>query len=276
MRAQLRIGEVAALLGVTPKAIRHYQRVGLLGEPARSPAGYRLYGARELERLLRVRRLQAMGLSLAQIRQVLGGPQQDRSLREVLEQLLATCSAQIRALEARRERIQALLAAGPVDADALDQPAATPGMLAWARVELEQRGYDLSSVSSDVWEQDSRLFGLLESFSWPEGYQETLRETVRQVIDEPERYRALVQLGERLAGMATVSADSPEIERRVEVVVRSGVAQLLAPAPAELAATPAPPADSFGAVLRELLLGALSPAQQRFLQLVRAQLGDGG
>ena len=40
MRTQLHIGEIAQLLGITPKAIRHYQKVGLLAEPERSEAGY--------------------------------------------------------------------------------------------------------------------------------------------------------------------------------------------------------------------------------------------
>lgn len=43
MRTQLHIGEVAQLLGVTPRTIRHYQKVGLLAEPERTGAGYRLY-----------------------------------------------------------------------------------------------------------------------------------------------------------------------------------------------------------------------------------------
>jgi predicted site-specific integrase-resolvase len=45
MRARLQIGEVVALLGVTPKAIRHYHKRGLLAEPTRSEGGYRLYTA---------------------------------------------------------------------------------------------------------------------------------------------------------------------------------------------------------------------------------------
>ena len=73
MRTQLHIGEIAQLLGVTPKAIRHYQKVGLLAEPERSEAGYRLYGAQNRLRLQRIRRLQALGLSLKQIKVVLFG-----------------------------------------------------------------------------------------------------------------------------------------------------------------------------------------------------------
>ena len=53
MRKQLHIGEVAALVGVSPKTIRYYHEVGLLAEPARTEAGYRLYTAQDLLRLQR-------------------------------------------------------------------------------------------------------------------------------------------------------------------------------------------------------------------------------
>jgi DNA-binding transcriptional MerR regulator len=43
--------EVARLVGVTTKTVRHYEKVGLLGAPQRSEAGYRLYAADDLLRL---------------------------------------------------------------------------------------------------------------------------------------------------------------------------------------------------------------------------------
>lgn len=62
MRNRLTIGEAARLLGITPKAIRHYHKIGLLSEPERTASDYRLYDATALLRLQRIRRLQAMGL----------------------------------------------------------------------------------------------------------------------------------------------------------------------------------------------------------------------
>jgi hypothetical protein len=41
LRERLRIGEIARLVGVTTKTVRHYEKVGLLGEPERSGSGYR-------------------------------------------------------------------------------------------------------------------------------------------------------------------------------------------------------------------------------------------
>jgi DNA-binding transcriptional MerR regulator len=39
----MRIGELAGLVGISTRAIRHYHRVGLLAEPARKANGYREY-----------------------------------------------------------------------------------------------------------------------------------------------------------------------------------------------------------------------------------------
>ncbi len=89
MRTRLTIGEAARLAGVTPKAIRHYQKLGLLEEPERSEAGYRLYLAEALLRLARIRRLRSLGLSLKRVGDVLGDPDDEKSLKMVLEALLA-------------------------------------------------------------------------------------------------------------------------------------------------------------------------------------------
>jgi DNA-binding transcriptional MerR regulator len=67
----MRIGEVAAQAGVTTKAIRYYERIGLLAPPARTEAGYRRYDAGTLTRLRFVRAAQAVGLSLGEIREVI-------------------------------------------------------------------------------------------------------------------------------------------------------------------------------------------------------------
>jgi DNA-binding transcriptional MerR regulator len=53
MRELLQIGEVAKLIGVSPKTIRYYHEIGLLAEPKRTGVGYRLYTAQDLLRLSR-------------------------------------------------------------------------------------------------------------------------------------------------------------------------------------------------------------------------------
>src|SRR5438105_15404772 len=111
MSTQLHIGEVAKLLGITPKTIRHYHKVGLLAEPQRTESGYRLYSAHHLLRLQRIRRLRSLGLSLERIREILGQPDQEheQTLRNALQSLVEELSAQILELEERRDMLKKLL-----------------------------------------------------------------------------------------------------------------------------------------------------------------------
>ena len=67
----LRIGEVADIVGVNPKTIRYYEGIGLIPEPSRRPSGYRVYGAEDVARLAFIRRAQRFGLSLGEIREIL-------------------------------------------------------------------------------------------------------------------------------------------------------------------------------------------------------------
>ena len=75
----LRIQEVAEDTGLTPRAIRYYEEVGLLAPAARSEGAYRLYDGEDLERLRFIRGLRDdAGFSLAEIRQLL----EDEAARE--------------------------------------------------------------------------------------------------------------------------------------------------------------------------------------------------
>jgi DNA-binding transcriptional MerR regulator len=75
----LRINEVAAETGLTTRAIRYYEEVGLLEPAARSGGDYRLYDASDLARLAFIRSLRDdAGFSLAQVGQLL----EDEAARE--------------------------------------------------------------------------------------------------------------------------------------------------------------------------------------------------
>jgi DNA-binding transcriptional MerR regulator len=64
----LHIREVASETGLTARAIRYYEELGLLQPAARSDGAYRLYDASDLERLKYIRRLRDdAGFSLAEI-----------------------------------------------------------------------------------------------------------------------------------------------------------------------------------------------------------------
>lgn len=109
----LRIGELARRAGVNPRTIRFYEAIGLLPEPRRLPNGYRVYGARDLERLRFVRRAQALGLPLEAIRDILAlhdaGSRPCCRIRELAGQRLAEIDRQISELQRLRSELAALV-----------------------------------------------------------------------------------------------------------------------------------------------------------------------
>lgn len=67
----LTVGQVSARLGVTVRALHHWDGIGLARPSLRTAAGYRLYTADDLERLHRVVVYREVGLDLDRIRAVL-------------------------------------------------------------------------------------------------------------------------------------------------------------------------------------------------------------
>jgi DNA-binding transcriptional MerR regulator len=82
----LRIGDVARLVGTTPRTIRYYEELGLLGEPRSRPAGaHRIYSAEEVERLREVMRLkELLGLSLEELGTLLAAEEARAAVRAQL------------------------------------------------------------------------------------------------------------------------------------------------------------------------------------------------
>lgn len=64
------ITEVCEKTGLSPRTLRYYEEIGLLPDVRRSEGGRRVYGPDALERLGFIRRLKALGLSLAEIREL--------------------------------------------------------------------------------------------------------------------------------------------------------------------------------------------------------------
>ena len=116
----MRISALAAHVGVPTSTIRYYERIGLLGAPERTTAGYRDYDDDDATRLLFVTRARRMGLSCNQITNLLpvwGGTDcsaaQDR-VRILIDDKQAEIAARIAELEdfmAQLDRVRGLLEA---------------------------------------------------------------------------------------------------------------------------------------------------------------------
>jgi DNA-binding transcriptional MerR regulator len=83
-RASLRIGEVARRVGTTPRTIRYYEEIGLLGGAGDRPAGaHRLYGEGDVERLRDALRLKdLLGVSLDELKALVEAEEARAALRE--------------------------------------------------------------------------------------------------------------------------------------------------------------------------------------------------
>lgn len=66
----MHIGELARSAQVNIQTIRFYEREGLLPRPQRTAAGYRSYEAKDLERVIFIKRNQELGFTLAEIQQL--------------------------------------------------------------------------------------------------------------------------------------------------------------------------------------------------------------
>lgn len=107
----LLIGEVTQRTGVAPPTIRYYESLGLLDPPARSAAGYRRYAQATVDELLFIRKAQALGFSLDEIREILtltrAGKAPCSHVLSLARQHLAAADERIRQLRRFRGQLAA-------------------------------------------------------------------------------------------------------------------------------------------------------------------------
>lgn len=145
----LTIGQLAAHVGVTVRAVRHYHARGLLREPDRDASGYRRYDAQAVVDLVRIKTLADAGVPLARIGQLLdAAPAEFNAAIAAIDQVLQT---KIRDMQQHRRQL-AELAGG----DRLFLPAAIVDMLDQLRslgvsertVQMERDGWILVAALS--------------------------------------------------------------------------------------------------------------------------------
>ena len=114
------IGDAAAFVGTTPRAIRHYHQIGLLPERERGSDGRRRYGYEEIIRLLWIRRMADAGIALDDVREAFdgvapggAGPQDEDEVGGVLARLEDALAEQEAELQRKRAAVQRMRALGP-------------------------------------------------------------------------------------------------------------------------------------------------------------------
>ena len=120
----LGIGQLARRGGVGIDTVRYYERNGLLAPHTRLASGYRRYGDFELARLRFIRRAQALGFTLKEIKQLLAlSAQRDVGrVRRSAQTKLLDVEARIAALVRMRDGLATLIDACPGHGRAADCP----------------------------------------------------------------------------------------------------------------------------------------------------------
>ncbi|PZG13860.1 MerR family transcriptional regulator [Nonomuraea aridisoli] len=238
----MRIGELAALLGVSTRTVRYYHHQGVLPEPSRRANGYREYGMRDAIALARVRRLVELGLSLDEVRDIIRDDRA-RDLPEILLEIDADLARQEQEIRVRRSRLAELLRQAEAGALHSDDTA-SPELVAFLRE------VDVPSSKSAAWDRD--LLVLMDSMA-PPADRERSSAMFAMLTADPELAARGQDFYRRLDELAEAEPDDSRI---------TPLATALAEYTAEhMLTAPAPGPEEWSVDAVEPFLDGLAPAQ---------------
>jgi DNA-binding transcriptional MerR regulator len=141
---------IARRFGVSVKALRLYEKVGLL-KPARDEHGWRSYGRAACERLAQIVALRELGLSLANIAELIGGGQTLGAVLAAQERSLVEQQARTEAALAIVRRVSERVGAG----EALD-PSALAELLRRTKATRLRWTPELTSLAETIFDEHQR------------------------------------------------------------------------------------------------------------------------
>lgn len=109
----LKVGDIAAEAGVGVQTLHYYERLGLLPKPQRSAANHRVYCPEILRRVQFIKKAQALGFTLEEIKELFRSQQKDASrchhVAELAENRLHQLDAELKMLQEFRAALSAAL-----------------------------------------------------------------------------------------------------------------------------------------------------------------------
>jgi DNA-binding transcriptional MerR regulator len=264
----MRIGELAALAGVTTRTVRHYHHIGLLPQAARQANGYREYGLRDAMRLGRIRRLTELGLTLDEVRDVLAD-EAGTELHEVLIELDAELARQAEGIRRRRARLAELLAGGlppegPVSAEL------TALFEEMARTAARGPGPEPRMAA-----KERELLALLDGSGSP-GAREWLTLLVRTLGSDTAAMRRAYDIYARMDELAGAAVDDPRVAEVARAIAAALPADLMTDLVAEAGAgtADATAEDGFTAAFFADFAPAQAEAARQAIRLLGAREGE--
>ena len=108
--AELKIGELARATGTTQRALRLYEELGLLVPGTRTAGGFRVYGTESIERVTWIGKLQELGFTLHEIKELLPAGASPRDVMTRVRGVFAQKQADVAAQIARLQQLQGEIA----------------------------------------------------------------------------------------------------------------------------------------------------------------------
>ncbi|TVL89979.1 MerR family transcriptional regulator [Streptomyces sp. SAJ15] len=263
----MRIGELAALAGVSTRTVRHYHHLGLLPEPRRLANGYRVYGLRDAVALARVRRLTELGLGLDEVRDVLADDA-GRELPEVLAELDADLARQEEALRARRARLGVLLrqaeeAGGlPAEGPVSEELAALFGEM--ARASAARPGPEPAMAA-----QERELLALIDSTAPPEA-----RARLHAMLGEAAAAPGAIERAYEVYALLEELADAEPDDPRVAVAARAVSAWMPDEVVAQISASSVTAASAGEDAFARAYFAEFAPAQAEAIRQAMALIAE--
>ncbi len=261
---RIKISDFAKLTGSTLKTIIYYHKIGLLHEPERSPGGYRLYGPEKLTRMRFIQYLKSLGVDLKHIKEILGDIHNHRTLRQILQSLQAELLNGIKTLEERVTKIEMLLNEEKVQLD--DKSCSSSSFQMITEILGPEQVEQYIVTCPELFCQQRKIFGILDNFRWGD-YRETFQTLAEYFKTHPGQYKTALEYGKRLAKLADMSEDDPEIE-----ILAWEAAEFIKNTPLLKDLLYNKTALPLEGLLNEMVGSVRSPAQMKHKQLIQRYL----
>lgn len=264
----MRIGELAAIAGVSTRTVRHYHHIGLLPEPERRANGYREYGLRHAVELARIRRLTELGLSLDEVRDALADDA-GRDLREILAELDADLARQEEAIRQRRARLAELLRradSGGLPAEGPVSPELASVFEEMARASAARPGPEPAMAA-----KERELLALLDTTA-SASHRAWLLAIMRALSADEDAMARAYEIYAQLDELTDAAPDDPRIPALAQTIADT-MPQEIAQFAAEAASRTG---DKDGGGFAEAFFADFSPAQAEVIRRATVLLQERG
>lgn len=261
------IGEVAALLGITPKTIQHYDQIGLLTPSARDTNNYRLYDMTQVTQLQQILRLKQFGLSLKQIEIILKSENPDELVQVVLSQHVSNVRNEISRLQEQLAVTQDFLSTGETFSQSGSLHKSFLSAMTAFSDAVKRRSTSVSDILVAV-EHD--VMARLDQFEWDTNYEVFWHDAGIDLMDRLTDEGLFTFWMERYVALATMDADDLQGATWIEEFSHSPVRQMLkyTLVPAKSSILPEKQQQKIFRLLPVLLYQYGSPLQKQFVDLL--------